>query len=328
MTTRVSTVGDVTIRTREPRKSVEITQFELPTGNYYGPVNAFLLRVGDEMVLVDTGPITHTGQSAVRQLIENGYLPLQKIDRVFLTHHHWDHVGGSLTVPGISDLPHIIFRQFGADVMKNYDEYKAEALENFTQEPTNNEWIDYFKETVYNEWGELHDVNIDRVVSHNESVDIGDTAWRIIHTPGHDSNHSSLYNEQMNLLFLGDFTTSDYKILPGPTTTSVTEFDQTLSRLEQLEPEEIYFGHDTVVSGTEARTFIKQCNEKHQERIEMITDAVDSGYTTVDEITAECFGSLPPLRAPWIKRMVDLYLDYLFDGTPSSDASGPALTRD
>ena len=55
-----------------------------------GKADACILRFGDAVVLIDTG-----SESSVPQLIAGlNALNVTKIDAVFITHSHSDHIGG------------------------------------------------------------------------------------------------------------------------------------------------------------------------------------------------------------------------------------------
>ena len=67
-----------------------------PDGQIESAVNAYLINTGSKLVLVDTGNGkmgSPTMGNIVQNLLAAGYLP-EKIDEIYLTHMHTDHVGG------------------------------------------------------------------------------------------------------------------------------------------------------------------------------------------------------------------------------------------
>ena len=94
-------------------------EFQQPTAD---TVNAF--RIGD--TLVDTGHMSR--REPVECAIREG--DLTGIERVVLTHPHVDHFGGSVTVPELADLPHVVHDGAPAilnDVESNRREVRGEV---------------------------------------------------------------------------------------------------------------------------------------------------------------------------------------------------------
>jgi N-acyl homoserine lactone hydrolase len=81
-----------------------------PFGGQYGPVYAYLLRNGDQTILVDTGigPANELidrlyepeRRDPVIELLKHGVEP-GEVDAVVVTHLHFDHVGGAWSFPGV-----------------------------------------------------------------------------------------------------------------------------------------------------------------------------------------------------------------------------------
>ncbi|MDL2305186.1 MBL fold metallo-hydrolase [Bacteroides sp. OttesenSCG-928-D19] len=70
--------------------------------NYYMGINAYLIKMGDKNILVDTG----VGRNVVNNLMSIGVEP-EDIDMLVLTHLHGDHIGG-MTVDKKAVFPNAI----------------------------------------------------------------------------------------------------------------------------------------------------------------------------------------------------------------------------
>lgn len=88
-------------------KGIEAADAEKLLGGREGvptSVNAFLVRIGQHLVLVDTGK-----GSLPERLKAAGVSP-ESIEAVLLTHLHGDHVGGLITAEGRRAFPHAVLR--------------------------------------------------------------------------------------------------------------------------------------------------------------------------------------------------------------------------
>ncbi|MHA1802365.1 MAG: MBL fold metallo-hydrolase, partial [Candidatus Heimdallarchaeaceae archaeon] len=55
-----------------------------------GAPNSLIVKDGNEFIVIDPGVITYQLKK-FKKLDKVGFLTLDKISRIFLTHHHWDH---------------------------------------------------------------------------------------------------------------------------------------------------------------------------------------------------------------------------------------------
>lgn len=305
----------------QPAAGLRVTRYAVPTGNRYGPVNAFLLESGSEQVLLESGPLPRVGRDRLHSLVRDGTIPTDEIDRVILTHHHWDHVGGSLTIPEISELPHVVFREAGERILTDYKSYIGEVDLHFRTGQTNDAWYTHLKEDVYSSWAPLRQPNIDRVVEPGESIAIGDHDWTFLHTPGHEHNHMSVYSPDLAVLFLGDLTNERGYFEMGTTTSSIFEYVSTLELLADLSVEEVYLGHEPPIQ-SDFGEYVDLCVAQHEKLIDKILTAVEEGAYTVPEVATACFGDVKPSARPWVERITELYVEYIWS-TEADVASLP-----
>jgi glyoxylase-like metal-dependent hydrolase (beta-lactamase superfamily II) len=81
------------------------------------PVNAFLVRMPHQLVLVDTGAGTGAGEAAghLPERLKAAGVDSAKIDLVLITHFHMDHVGGLLKADGTRAFPNALLRASQAE---------------------------------------------------------------------------------------------------------------------------------------------------------------------------------------------------------------------
>ena len=150
-------------------------------------IASYLIRQGDAVVLVESGPGS-TLAALEAGLVQEG-LSSQNVTHVLLTHIHLDHAGaaGWLAKQGAEIYVHPI----GAPHMLNPEKLIASATRIYGDR------MDTF-------WGEFLPVpeNQLHVVKDAEEISIGNMKFTAINTPGHAEHHYSYLFE--DVLFCGD----------------------------------------------------------------------------------------------------------------------------
>lgn len=221
----------------------------------YGSVNVF--RVGD--TLVDTGHVCAESVDLLNAALDGGRL--DGVDRVVLTHPHIDHVGGSMTVPEVTHLPHVVYE--GADdLVASYTDYLVEAHretadfsaglgpDEDAEEPQQVGGDRYFPLDI--EYAE-DEVAIERVVRHGDTVHVGDYACEVVHTPGHSHQHMALYHAPSDVMFSGDIVSTNGHFMYGPVHWDVGEYKTGLRRIRERDPALLLPGHGGPMDDPAAR---------------------------------------------------------------------------
>jgi glyoxylase-like metal-dependent hydrolase (beta-lactamase superfamily II) len=150
-------------------------------------IAAYLIRSGDAVVLVESGPgSTLAGLEA--GLANEGLSP-RDVTHVLLTHIHLDHAGaaGWLARQGAEIYVHRV----GAPHMLQPEKLLTSATR-------------IYGNRMESLWGEFLPVPQDklRVIEDNEEIEIGDLSFRVINTPGHAEHHYAYLFE--DICFSGD----------------------------------------------------------------------------------------------------------------------------
>lgn len=184
--------------------------------------NVYLV-VGEVPTIIDTG----TGFYS-KMIIEHiqKVIPLIKIRQVFLTHEHFDHVGGVNDIVTATNGAARIFAHAGVvSKLKVGKSTFAEML-----------------------GGMMPKITVDVPLTDNQQVTIGDEPFQVYFTPGHSIGSLCFYSKNSKVLFSGDtlfahggfgrydFPGGDFNLLL-----------QSIERLSNLNIKCLYPGHGPIV---------------------------------------------------------------------------------
>ncbi len=146
-------------------------------------ISVLLIEGEDGWTLVDSGVGSSPGriQEALGSL---GGGP-ESLKRIYLTHHHPDHIGG---------LPSLMEWAPGAELISSEREAEMISGEHPPDPASNPVFARMFRNQ------KLPTAPIDRTVADGDSV----AGFRVVFTPGHTSGHTSLIRDGDGLLFTGD----------------------------------------------------------------------------------------------------------------------------
>lgn len=94
---------------------------------------------------------------------------------------------------------------------------------------------------------------VDELVYDGQTLNAGDSALQVLHTPGHSSDSICLYCQEKRMLFSGD-TQLTIRSIGGAFT---QEYVETLRRLAELPIDRVYSGHDQVMTSRISETILQ-----------------------------------------------------------------------
>ncbi|CAL8086603.1 unnamed protein product [Orchesella dallaii] len=210
---------------------------------------------GTNLYLVGTGPsriLVDAGQDGFPEYIEtlSTFLKDHKIslERIIVTHWHRDHVGA------LDDMKDSIFSK-----------YQSPPL------------IHKFKRIEKPEHDVIPDGYTRINLTDNEKIKTEGATLEVLFTPGHTSDHASLYLHEEKAVFSGD------NILGEGTSTfeDLHDYMKSLERILETDPTIIYPGHGPVVE--QPKDKIKYYLKHRREREQQIFDVIN---TTLKPITS------------------------------------------
>ena len=151
--------------------------------------NAYLIKSGNEMALVDTG-MAGDVDSITSQIESAGY-SLSDLQAIVITHAHGDHTGGAAKLAAESGAKVMAHREEAPYIEGKLSLPAASILQSAVR------WLDRLMS------GGDRNVRVERALEDGEYLDfLG--GLKVIHTPGHTPGSICLYREQEQILFCGD----------------------------------------------------------------------------------------------------------------------------
>lgn len=156
-----------------------------------GVIASYLVRDGDEIALVETGPTT-TLETLLLGVRAAGVDP-EAITRVLVTHIHLDHAGAAGVLLERLPRARLHVHPVGAPHLQDPSKLLASAARIYGAE-------------MQRLWGEIRPVPRERIEVTGDDVQIriGSRVLRALDTPGHASHHLAFHDAEAGLLFTGD----------------------------------------------------------------------------------------------------------------------------
>ena len=157
----------------------------------------------DSVTLVDPGTPQRSELEGLLDWLED-----RKVERIFLTHHHWDHISGS----------ELIQKRTGAPI--------AAHPETAARVP----------------------FPIQEIWEADQTLVAGHRSWQTLHTPGHAVGHLCLFDATDQTLIAGDMVAGEGTILLEPEEGDLGDYLNSLSHLIQFSPHRLLPAHGPVLT--------------------------------------------------------------------------------
>jgi glyoxylase-like metal-dependent hydrolase (beta-lactamase superfamily II) len=140
----------------------------------------------------------------------------------------------------------------------------------------------------------------DRILADGDVITHGDARLRVVHTPGHASNHVCLLLEPSGLLFTGDHLMSGSTVVILPPDGSMRLYLQSLERLREMPVTDLAPGHGSLMPN--AMDEIDRVRAHRLLRESKVVAALrERGSGTLDEILPVVYGDVPRFMHPVAK---------------------------
>lgn len=147
----------------------------------------------------------------------------------------------------------------------------------------------------------------DRVFSHNDRVLCDGFTVRLIHTPGHVSNHFCFLLEEDGLLFTGDHILQGTTPVILPPDGDMGDYLASLEDLRNLPLVALAPGHGDIMHEPEQMitTLIRHRQRREQK---IVTALADLGPATLDELVVQVYDDVAEHLLPWAKKTLLAHL--------------------
>jgi glyoxylase-like metal-dependent hydrolase (beta-lactamase superfamily II) len=161
----------------------------------------------------------------------------------------------------------------------------------------------------------------DRVLRHGERLPLGShTTLRVVHTPGHASNHLCYLLEEEQTLFTGDHVMQGSTAIINPPDGDMSAYLRSLDALRALDIEWFAPGHGTMMSQPD--DVIARLMRHRMLREAKVTASLRrTGGGTLEQLVVSVYDDVPESRHGIAMRSLDAHLQKLeLDGAAVQDA--------
>lgn len=242
--------------------------------------SGFLIDNGETAILYDSG-FAFTGKGLIEKIKKQ--IGDRKLDYIFLTHSHYDHVLGSLNA--MTEWP---------DVKVVAGEYAANIFTKSSAKAVMRELDITFAKTCNAEPYEnlIDNLRVDIAVKNGDIINAGNMEFRVVDLPGHTKCSVGFYLVESKLL-LGTETLGVYAdnglIVPS----FLVGYEMTVKSIETVEKMDIDYilaPHYGLLEKEQTKMFLQNSKKVVHETVRDFTSRIKKGAT--DEELLEHFKSL------------------------------------
>lgn len=266
--------------------------------------NAWALKAGDGVVLVDTGMHQPGSLGQLQRAMEMCGLSIDDVRLVVCTHAHADHYGQAASIVQRTGCElwmhpnHAHMRQ----MLEDPDAELARRLEVARQSGVPAEPLRRYAEQRHDrDTGIAALIEPDRPLLPGVSVSTDLGQWSVHETPGHAPSHICLFQREHRLLISGDHLLGrislyfDYGYTPDP----VGEFLHSLDVIDVLDARLCLAGHGRTF--TDVRAHIEGNRALVAQRLQRSRQAIEGRPLTAFEMLPVVYGDeLKPYNVPWL----------------------------
>ena len=148
-----------------------------------------------------------------------------------------------------------------------------------------------------------------RLLADGDEISLGDRTIRVLHTPGHASDHVCYLLDDERALLAGDVVSGIGTVVIAPPDGNMRDYLDTLRRLRELDLDRIYPGHGPVIADPAAK--LDEYVAHRMQREAQVLDALAHGDRTVPDMVARIYVDVPASLHATAERSVLAHLEML-----------------
>jgi glyoxylase-like metal-dependent hydrolase (beta-lactamase superfamily II) len=133
-----------------------------------------------------------------------------------------------------------------------------------------------------------------------DRVTVDSLTLRVVHTPGHASNHLCYLLEGTGLLFTGDHLMQGSTVVIGPPDGSMTEYLRSLERLQTLPVTRLAPGHGLTIEDAQGE-IVRIIAHRLQREAKVVERLGRTGTSNIDTLVASVYDDVDPRLHPVAK---------------------------